>query len=247
MSCQRKFVMLARLRSFGQAVLNPVLISRCDAPPFVCWRQRLSKPIASSFRGTCRVWRFFEVPPSTVRNRRLNSMDSHRSARSSPRRSPVFMDRSTAGVRWSPKWGPGRKQLSLTLLTPHVARLARFAHLGIARAERCSEPRLFLVIQKTYLGSAIDPRLIYPANGVVGQLPSLTARRSTQERVKMSRITVVGTRPVFTRVIFDASIRSTVIVERGFGKPGPKVTLKLVELGSRPGWERPKRLLNTPS
>jgi hypothetical protein len=47
-------------------------------PPCVCWRQRLSNPIASSFRGTCRVWRFFEVPPSTVRNRRLKSMDSHR-------------------------------------------------------------------------------------------------------------------------------------------------------------------------
>ncbi len=46
---------------------------------------------------------------------------------------------------------------------------ASVAHLGIARVQCCSEPRLFLLVQITDLGSAIDPWLVYPANGIVGQ------------------------------------------------------------------------------
>ena len=143
-SCQRNFAMLARLRSFAQAVLNPVLTSKMRRPPFVCSRQRLSRPIASSFKGTWRVWRFFAVPPSTVRIRRLKSMDSHRSARSSPRRSPVFMERITAGVRWSPKWGrEGSNSFSRSwrhaLAEPRAARIwaSRALSAALSRDSYC--------------------------------------------------------------------------------------------------------------
>ena len=47
--------------------------------------------------------------------------------------------------------------------------------------------------------------------GLSASLPFLTAPFSTLESVKMSRITVVATRPVFTRLIFHDSMRSTVI------------------------------------
>src|SRR5712671_5165500 len=52
-----------------------------------------------TLRGTCRVWRFFALRPSTVRSRRLKSTELQRNFRASPRRSPVFIDSSTAGVR----------------------------------------------------------------------------------------------------------------------------------------------------
>jgi len=68
-----------------------------------------------------------------------------------------------------PKVGQGGKQLILALLAPHIGRLASLEHLGIARVECCAEPRLLRLIQITYFGPAIDTRLVYPANGIVGQ------------------------------------------------------------------------------
>ena len=66
-------------------------------------------------------------------NRRLKSMDSHRSARSSPRRSPVFMDRSTAGVRWSPKCGRDGSSSYLRCCR-HALADSRAARISASRA-----------------------------------------------------------------------------------------------------------------
>ncbi len=69
---------------------NPVATSKTRVPTPDCSRQCRSTFRASSLRGTCRVWRFFALRPSTVRSRRLKSTELQRYLRTSPRRSPVF-------------------------------------------------------------------------------------------------------------------------------------------------------------
>jgi len=106
--------------------------------------------------------------------------------RSSPRRSPVFIDSSTAGVRWSPKWGRGGSK-SRSRSCRHAFAVSRALRISLSRARRTSRSRVSSAwSRKRTFGRRSIRGLSTLRTGFSLRWPSFTARESTLESVKRS-------------------------------------------------------------
>lgn len=65
------------------------------------------------------------------------------------------------------------KQKLVAFLSPGIGGLASVTHLKIARVQGASETRLLVVVEKPNFRSAVNSRLIDPANRVSREFPEL--------------------------------------------------------------------------
>lgn len=157
--------------------------------------------VASVFSGMWRVLPDLAVSPFTVSMARVKSMSVHWRVSSSPRRIPVLMANMTKGFRWS-VYRPSRLGNAVFFLAlSHWLWVSRSVRLRSSRWSRaCNRLASSSLLKKRTFPAWSTLEGLSSARGWTGINCHSTALANAALIEVMSRLTVAGRMPVFSRL-----------------------------------------------